>query len=132
MTNVFNTWIEADEIKLITSDLYIMPSRRTAMSLLKLESECRNLKETIIELRLRLEAIDLEAKKELEHERMKQHQVINQLEKTIIGLRMQLENLALQNLRKTEEIVKIKNDEIHQLQKTIKEMRVLLEKNLVK
>ncbi|VEB34947.1 coiled-coil protein [Legionella sainthelensi] len=64
------------------------------MSSLKLESECRNLKETIIELRLRLETIDLEAKKEIEQERMKQHQVINQLEKTIIELRMQLENLA--------------------------------------
>lgn len=125
--NVLNTWIEDDEI-----NLYIIPSRRITMSSLKLESECRNLKETIIELRLRLETIDLEAKKEIEHERIKQHQVINQLEKTIIELRMQLESLALQHLRKTEEIIKIKNDEIRQLQKTIKEMRALLEKNLVK
>lgn len=56
--NVLNTWIEDDEF-----NLCVMPSRRITMSSLKLESECRNLKETIIELRLRLETIDLEAKR---------------------------------------------------------------------
>lgn len=95
---------------------------------LEMETENRLLKETIIELRDRLDALYTEMQKKVEMERVELGHINLQLESTIQSLREELVNSVLKHHSAIEEINRAKNLEIYQLQDVIKEMRKTLEK----
>lgn len=97
------------------------------MPSLESENEARQLKEIIVQLRLKLESNYMEMHKRLEKERSDYNQIIIQLQSSIVELRSELELIKTRNLKNIEELKKDKNNEIYQLQETIKEMRNKLE-----
>lgn len=94
---------------------------------LEIENENRLLKETIIELRARLEALYADMQKKVEMERIQLGRINLQLESTIQTLREELVNSVLTNQEEIEEIKKAKNQEIYQLQAMIIDLRKALE-----
>lgn len=101
------------------------------MSSLTMENENRQLKEIIVNLRLKLETHHLEMQRKIEKERSDYNQIVIQLQSAIVELRNELEYINIRHLKNTEELKKIKNNEIHQLQETIREMRQKLENKAV-
>jgi hypothetical protein len=96
---------------------------------LNIENENRLLKETIIELRTRLDALYMEMQKKVEMERVELGRINLQLEAAIQSLRDELVNSDLKNRKKIEELRKANNLKIYQLQNMISEMRKILETN---
>ncbi len=99
------------------------------MMSLNIENENRLLKETIIELRTRLDALYMEMQKKVEMERVELGRINLQLEAAIQSLRDELVNSDLKNRKKIEELRKANNLKIYQLQNMISEMRKILETN---
>lgn len=97
------------------------------MSSLEMENEIKQLKEIIVQLRLKLESNYMDMQRKIEKERSDYNQIIIQLQISIVELRNELEAIRTKNLKNIEEIKKEKNSEIYQLQETIKEMRIKLE-----
>ncbi|CAM4504570.1 MAG: hypothetical protein LEGION0403_FIIPPAGN_01906 [Legionella sp.] len=98
------------------------------MAALAEENENRQLKDIIIQLRVKLEANHMEMQRRIEKERSDYNQIIIQLQTSIVELRNELENIKHRHLKSWEELKKDKNNEIYQLQETIRELRNILEK----
>lgn len=97
------------------------------MSALAQENENRQLKEMILQLRLKLESLHLEMQRKIEKERSDYNQIIIQLQASIVELRSELEQIKTKHLKSMEELKKDKNNEIYHLQATIRELRKKLE-----
>lgn len=94
---------------------------------MEMESEIRQLKAIIVQLRLKLEAHQREMERKIEKDATAYNQIIIQLQTSIVELRNELEVIRARHLKAEEDIKNEKNNEIYQLQDTIKDMRMKLE-----